>query len=75
MKKLLLCLLALVILLTASALADVKVVKTTELDGSVTLLNYSNNYIARNDSGYALYDISGNVLSATYKDMNAVENG
>ena len=75
MKKFLLCLVALVMLLTASALAEVKVVKTVELDDYATLCYYSGNYIARNDSGYALYDADGNVLSATYKDMTAAENG
>ena len=75
MKKFLLCLLALVMLLTTSGLADVKVVKTTELNTSVALLPYSGNYIARNDSGYALYDMNGNVLSATYRDMTSAESG
>ncbi len=75
MKKFLLCLVALVMLLTASALADATVVKTTELEGSVTLCGYSNNYIARVDGGYALFDPNGNMLSAVYKDMRAVDDG
>ena len=75
MKKLCLFLLALVMLMTASALADVTVVKTTELEGNVTLCDYSNNYIARVEGGYALFDSEGNMLSAVYKNMTAAENG
>ena len=75
MKKFLLCLLALVMLLSASALADVTVEKTTNLEGSITLCDYSNNYIARTNDGYCLFDQNGNVLSATYKSMTAAENG
>ncbi len=75
MKKFLLCLVALVMLMTASALADVTVEKTTELEGSVTLCDYSNNYIARVEGGYALFDSQGNMLSDVYRDMRAVDDG
>ena len=75
MKKLFLCLIALVMLLTVSALADATVVKTTELEGGITLCDYSNNYIARVEGGYALFDSEGNMLSAVYKNMTAAENG
>ena len=75
MKKLFLCLIALVMLLTVSALADATVVKTTELEGSITLCDYSNNYIARVEGGYALFDSEGNMLSAVYKNMTAAEDG
>lgn len=74
MKKLLIFFLALM-MLCASAMAEVTIVKKTELDQHVTLCAYSNNYIARNETGYALYDINGNVLSATYKDMTVAEDG
>ena len=75
MKKLFLCLIALVMLLTVSALADATVVKTTELEGSITLCDYSNNYIARVEGGYALFDSEGNMLSAVYKTMTAAVDG
>lgn len=75
MKKLCLLLVALVMLLTASALADAKVEKTTELTGTITLCGYSNHYIARVEDGYALFDSQGNMLSAVYKSMTAVDDG
>ena len=75
MKKFLLCLLALVLALSASAMADVTVVKTNELKSSTDLCTYSNNYIARTEGGYALFDVNGNMLSDVYKDMRSAEYG
>ena len=75
MKKFLLCLVALVMLLTASALADTSVTKIVKLEGSATLCDYSNNYIGRASGGYALFDQNGNQLSDVYKDMRAAEDG
>lgn len=75
MKKFLLILAALVMLMTGIALADAKVDNVTKMKDSVSLCRYSNNYIARTEGGYCLYDINGNVLSAVYKDMRPAESG
>ena len=75
MRKFLLCLVALMMLLTASALAEATVVNTVKLEGGISLCDYSNNYIARTDGGYALFDPNGNRLSDVYKSMMPAEDG
>ncbi len=75
MKKLLICLVALLMLLSTSALADAQLDKATELSSSVSLCKYSNCYVARAEDGYHLYDANGNVLSAAYRDIRVAESG
>ncbi len=73
MKKLLACLAALV-LLTSFALADVEV-ETVPTDYSASLCTATNNYIARLEDGYHLFDADGNVLSAAYSSIAARRYG
>ena len=73
MKKLLFCLLALMMLCT-SALAEVTV-EAVQTEGSVTLCRATNCYVAREQGGYRLYDANGNALSAAYRSITAKQNG
>lgn len=68
MKKFLACLATLVLLMTSFALADVQV-EPVLVDYTVTLCTDTNNYIARLDDGYHLFDADGNVLSAAYSTL------
>ena len=74
MKKLLICLMALM-MLTASALAEAKIENTTTLKRSISLCTETNCYVARADDGYHLYDAQGNVLSAAYASMSVKQYG
>ncbi len=65
MKKFFVSLAALVLLMTSFALAEVQV-EPVLLDYTMTLCTDTNNYIARLDDGYHLFDADGNVLSAAY---------
>ena len=74
MKKFLACLAALVLLMTSFALADVQV-EPVLVDYTVTLCTETNNYIARLDDGYHLFDADGNVLSAAYSSLVNYKGG
>ena len=75
MKKLLACLAALMLALTACALAEVTVDHVTELSGSVSLCKATNCYVAYTGEGYCLFDAEGNALSATYRSMSVKQSG
>lgn len=75
MKKLLICLMAFVVVLSASALADVKVESVTEMERSIYISSATNCYYKRVDGGYQIFDVDGNALSAAYPDLSAKWNG
>ena len=74
MKKLLICLVAM-LLLTTAALAEVTVEKTTQHPKSIYLSTATNCYYARVDGGYQLFDMHGNALSAVYDYLTAKAGG
>lgn len=74
MKKLLICLMALVMLLTTAALAEIQV-ETVPLERSVYISGATNCYYARVDGGYQLFDAQGNALSDVYSDLTAQSSG
>ena len=75
MKKLLICLMALVVLFSVSALADVTVESSTTLERSTTLCEDTNCYYTRTDVGYQLFDADGHALSAAYGSMYPRQSG
>lgn len=75
MKKLFACLAALVMLLTASALADAQVSSTVELGSSISLCTATNCFVARAEDGYHLFDHNGSSLSAGYRSMTVRQYG
>lgn len=75
MKKFLLCLLALMMLLSAAALADVTVVQTIDHEKSIYMSNATGCYYARVDGGYQVFDCYGNPLSAVYSSLSAKQSG
>lgn len=74
MKKLLMCLMALV-LLASAALAEGKIEATTELERSIYLSTATNCYYQRTTAGYVIFDADGNALSAAYPDLTTKWNG
>ena len=74
MKKLLICLAALMLMM-ASALADVTVEKTAAFDKSVYLSAATGCYLARVDGGYQLFDRNGNPLSDVYGYLTTKQYG
>lgn len=74
MKKLFVCLVALLLALSAVALADMTV-EAVETNSSVTLCEATNCYIDRAEDGYYLYDADGNALSAAYGYITPKQKG
>ena len=74
MKKILVCLAALVLLMATVAMAEVQV-EAILLERSVNICKATNCYVNRAADGYHLYDEDGNVLSAAYKSITVKQNG
>lgn len=75
MKKLLACLLTLMLLTSASALADVTVEKSITLDRYISLCKATNCYTYRTEEGYQLFDANGTALTKGYDGINIRCNG
>ena len=74
MKKILVCLAALVLLMATVAMAEVQV-EAILLERSVSICKATNCYVNPAADGYHLYDEDGNVLSAAYKSITVKQNG
>ncbi|MBQ8200365.1 MAG: zinc ribbon domain-containing protein [Clostridia bacterium] len=74
MKKLLVCLLTLMLLFSAAALAEVQV-ESTVLENMIFFSRETGCYYARVEGGYQVFDADGNALSAVYKGLSAKANG
>ena len=75
MKKIFLALLTLVLMLSAVALAEVKVVSTTQHERGIYVSQETGCYYTRVDGGYQLFDKNGNALSAVYSNLTAKGRG
>ena len=75
MKKLFVCLMALVMLMTGVALAEITAEKTVTTDKNIFFSSATGCYYARSGNGYQIFDSDGNALSEVYGNLTAKKNG